>query len=56
MKKNEMKKLVLSKETLFPMNRPDLRKVAGGGGGWSDESICPTTHTGGDTRTKAGTH
>jgi len=56
MKKNEMKKLVLSKETLFPMNRPDLRKVAGGGaGGWSDESVCPTTHTGAN-KTKADTH
>ena len=44
MKKKEMKKLTLSKETLFPMNRADLRKVAGGAG-WSDDSLCPTTHT-----------
>jgi len=56
MKKNEMKKLVLSRETLFPMNQPDLRKVAGGLGGWSDDSNCPTTHTGADTKTKADTH
>ena len=56
MKKNEVKKLSLSKETLFPMNRPDLRQVAGGAGGWSDDSVCPTTHTGTDIKTKAGTH
>jgi len=55
MKKNEMKKLTLSKETLFPLTRPDLRNVAGGQGGWSDQSICPTTHTGTD-KNDADTH
>ncbi|HEX3526032.1 MAG TPA: hypothetical protein VH988_03115 [Thermoanaerobaculia bacterium] len=42
MRKNEMKKLTLSKETLFPMNGTDLLKAVGGGGGWSDNSVCPT--------------
>lgn len=56
MKKNELKKLVLSKETLFPMDRPELRKVAGGEGGWSDQSVCPTGPTRTDTRTKVTTH
>ena len=47
MKKREMvtfKKLKLSKETLFQLSGMDLRHVAGGsGGGWSDNSVCPTT-------------
>jgi hypothetical protein len=43
-KKKEMKKLTLSKETLFQLSGMDLRNVAGGsGGGWSDNSVCPTT-------------
>ena len=55
MKKNEMKKLTLSKETLFPMNKQDLRQVAGGGGGWSADSVCPTTHTGSGMALRADT-
>jgi hypothetical protein len=46
MKKREMeiKKLKLSKETLHRLSGMDLRLVAGGsGGGWSDNSVCPTT-------------
>jgi hypothetical protein len=43
-KKKEVKKLVLSRETLFQLNGMDLRNVAGGsGGGWSDNSVCPST-------------
>ncbi len=41
MKKNEAKKLSLSRETLVRLNSPELGKV--GGGGWSDDSVCPTT-------------
>ncbi len=41
MKKNETKKLSLSRETLIRLNNPELGKIAGGG--WSDESVCPTT-------------
>jgi len=44
MKKNDMKKLTLSKETLFPMNGSDLRRAVGGAG-WSDDSVCPSTRT-----------
>lgn len=33
-------KLEISKETLRQLNVPELGKVAGGG--WSDESVCPT--------------
>lgn len=46
MNKREMesKKLTLSKETLHRLSGMDLRQVAGGsGGGWSDNSVCPTT-------------
>ena len=41
MKKNETKKLSLSRETIIRLSNPELGKVAGGR--WSDESICPTT-------------
>lgn len=41
MKKNNAKKLALSRETLLRLNDPQLGKVAGGA--WSDESVCPTT-------------
>jgi hypothetical protein len=41
MKKNNAKKLALSRETLLRLNGPQLGKVAGGA--WSDESVCPTT-------------
>ncbi len=47
MKKREMeiKKLTLSRETLLRLGGMDLRLVAGGSGtgGWSDNSVCPTT-------------
>jgi len=43
MKKKETKKLTLSKETLVRLDAPDLREAAAAG--WSDDSICPTTHT-----------
>jgi len=49
MKKRETKKLTLSKETLFPMNGSDLHRAVAGGG-WSDDSVCPTTHTHQGTR------
>lgn len=43
MKKKEVKKLILSKETLFHLNGMDLRNAVGGsGGGWSDNSVCPS--------------
>lgn len=41
MKKNESKKLSLSRETLVRLSDPEIRKAAGAG--WSDESVCPTT-------------
>lgn len=41
MKKSVSKKLFLSKETLVRLNGPELGQAAGGG--WSDDSICPTT-------------
>lgn len=41
MKKNDAKKLSLSRETLVRLTNPDLGKVAGAA--WSEESICPTT-------------
>ena len=41
MKKNFAKKLSLSKETLVRLDDPELGRA--GGGGWSDDSICPTT-------------
>jgi len=46
MKKAMIKKLEIAKETLRRLDNKDLREAAGGsGGGWSDNSICPTTHT-----------
>src|SRR6185436_6503719 len=41
MRKNETKKLSLSRETIIRLNSPELGKVAGAG--WSDDSVCPTT-------------
>ncbi|HEX9940435.1 MAG TPA: class I lanthipeptide [Thermoanaerobaculia bacterium] len=41
MKKKDVKKLTLSRETLVGLDAQDLKKA--GGGAWSDESICPTT-------------
>lgn len=40
MKKNNAKKLALSRETLFRLSHTELMQAAGGG--WSDESICPS--------------
>lgn len=38
------KKLELTKETLRPLDSRNLIQAAGGsGGGWSDNSVCPTT-------------
>jgi hypothetical protein len=43
-KKKDMKKLSVSKETISQLSTLDLRGVDGGsGGGWSDNSVCPTT-------------
>ena len=41
MKKNDVKKLSLSRETLVCLSNPDLGKIAGAA--WSEESVCPTT-------------
>jgi hypothetical protein len=41
MKKNNAKKLALSRETLRRLNQTELVQAAGGA--WSDESVCPTT-------------
>jgi hypothetical protein len=42
-RKREMKRLTLLKETLVQLSGMDLRNVAGGsGGGWSDTSVCPS--------------
>jgi hypothetical protein len=44
MRKQETKKLTLSKETLVQLSGPDLQGAAGASpGGWSDTSVCPTT-------------
>jgi hypothetical protein len=44
MKKTMMvKKLEIAKETLRRLDNKDLLEAAGGsGGGWSDNSVCPT--------------
>jgi hypothetical protein len=42
MKKKELKKLSLSKETLVQLTGPELKHPAGGSGGWSDGSVCPS--------------
>jgi len=41
MKKNDVKKLSLSRETLVCLSNPDLGKIAGAA--WSENSVCPTT-------------
>ena len=39
-----IKKLEIAKETLRRLDNKDLREADGGsGGGWSDNSVCPTT-------------
>jgi hypothetical protein len=45
MKKAKMvKKLEITKETLRQLDNRQLFQAAGGsGGGWSDNSVCPTT-------------
>jgi hypothetical protein len=41
--KKDIRKLTLSRETLIQLNGPELGPVAGGsGGGWSDQSVCPS--------------
>ena len=42
MRKKELKKLSLSKETLAQLTGPELQHPAGGSGGWSDGSVCPS--------------
>jgi len=43
-KARTVKKLEIAKETLRQLYQKDLL-VAAGGGGWSDDSVCPTvTH------------
>ncbi len=43
-KANTIKKLEIAKETLRQIDQKDLL-VAGGGGGWAYDSVCPTvTH------------
>jgi hypothetical protein len=38
-----VKKLEIAKETLRRLDNKELREAAGGsGGGWSDNSVCPT--------------
>jgi hypothetical protein len=42
--KKDSRKLTLSRESIIQLNGPDLGPVGGGsGGGWSDQSVCPTT-------------
>ncbi|HEY3568194.1 MAG TPA: hypothetical protein VGP73_09700 [Thermoanaerobaculia bacterium] len=42
MKKAPMiKKLEIAKETLRRLDSRELFQAAGGGGGWSDTSVCP---------------
>lgn len=44
MKKATMiKKLEIAKETLRRLDNRELLEAGGGGGGWSDNSVCPTT-------------
>ena len=39
-----VKKLEIAKETLRRLDNKEIREAAGGsGGGWSDNSVCPTT-------------
>lgn len=43
-KATTVKKLEIAKETLRRLDNKDLLEAAGGsGGGWSDNSVCPTT-------------
>jgi len=43
MKKTEtLKKLTLSRETVLQLSALELRHAAGRGG-WSDDSVCPTS-------------
>jgi hypothetical protein len=41
MQKKDVKKLILSRETIVRMENTELGKVLGGA--WSDDSVCPTT-------------
>lgn len=44
-KSNSVKKLAVSRETLFSLNGSDLGKAAAGSSGWSCDSVCPTVDT-----------
>ncbi len=42
--KKDSRKLTLARETLVQLDGLELGRVEGGsGGGWSDQSVCPTT-------------
>jgi hypothetical protein len=41
MKKNNAKKLALSRETLHRLHQTELTQA--NGAAWSDDSVCPTT-------------
>ena len=47
-KKEAVKKLALSRETLVRLNAPEMRNVLGGA--WSDNSVCPGTTTTGESQ------
>lgn len=42
-KKEAVKKLALSRETLVRLSSPEMRNAVGGA--WSDGSVCPGTTT-----------
>lgn len=47
-KKEAVKKLALSRETLVRLTAPEMKNVLGGA--WSDNSVCPGTTTTGATQ------
>jgi hypothetical protein len=47
-KKEALKKLALSRETLVRLTSPEMRNVLGGA--WSDNSVCPGTTTTGESQ------
>lgn len=54
-KKETVKKLALSRETLVRLNAPEMKNVLGGA--WSDNSVCPgTTTTQGTAHTQDTCH
>jgi hypothetical protein len=42
MKKKDVRKLTLSRETIIRLENTDLKKALGGA--WSDDSVCPTVN------------